>query len=242
MTRIRFEGLRRIGVALSALSRSPVVFGIRALSLARPYDRSMHPNVARVLRPPARAGLEIEVERFPEGPEPPLTRRARSAVRSARSSSRSSSSPMGTRSWPSSRASTGSTLPLLATAVGATRHEGRRRRGSRRDGLRHRRRSAVRARPRGPQSSSTATSWPTTRCGPPPACRTPSSPSRRPTSSVPAARRWSKSRRQGRGARRALRRPAGGGSRRRGDLARGPASQRRAGRGGAEARGPGSGG
>jgi prolyl-tRNA editing enzyme YbaK/EbsC (Cys-tRNA(Pro) deacylase) len=69
MIQIRFEGLRL--AALSALSRSPVVLGLchRAYhawhdpAMADPPE-PMHPNVARVVRAAADAGLAIEVRRF----------------------------------------------------------------------------------------------------------------------------------------------------------------------------------
>ena len=67
MTRIRFEGLRPAPAALSARWRSPVVSWVVVSSLARPYHRSMHPNVARVLEAARVAGLQIDVERFPAG-------------------------------------------------------------------------------------------------------------------------------------------------------------------------------
>ena len=69
MIQIRFEGLRL--AALSALSRSPVVLGLCLGAYHAWHDpamstpaQPMHPNVARVVRAAADAGLLIEVRRF----------------------------------------------------------------------------------------------------------------------------------------------------------------------------------
>ncbi len=71
MIQIRFEGLRL--AALSALSRSPVVLGLCIRAYHAWHDPAMadpspavHPNIARVTRAAADAGLQIEVRRFPE--------------------------------------------------------------------------------------------------------------------------------------------------------------------------------
>ena len=62
--------------ALSALVALPCRFWIVSSAYHAPYDRSMHANISRVIAAARDAGLEISVERFPEG-----TRTAADAAR-----------------------------------------------------------------------------------------------------------------------------------------------------------------
>jgi Cys-tRNA(Pro) deacylase len=78
MTRIRFEGLLDARWRPhSQRSRAPLsVLGLSGQPSTRPYHRSMHPRTAGVADAARAAGLQIAVERFPEG-----TRTAADAAR-----------------------------------------------------------------------------------------------------------------------------------------------------------------
>jgi prolyl-tRNA editing enzyme YbaK/EbsC (Cys-tRNA(Pro) deacylase) len=77
MIRIRFEGLRATSARTLSAMRAPLSsLGLPAQRTTSPIIQPMHPNVSRVTEAAAAAGLEITVERFPEG-----TRTAQDAAR-----------------------------------------------------------------------------------------------------------------------------------------------------------------